>query len=158
MAKNRHLNDENSNFFIGLLENYKNCLMIEWDRKWQEPIITKLKEYKESIEFRRLKVNAWLKTISNTPLVAVGMKETSVPWRFACRFPNINWSEQNRISEDLRKNGLDVSNWYLPGYYFVTKIKLEKAERFSQEVFQFWIDGTISVEQITKLKLHNYFN
>ena len=157
-AKTNLINSGSSDFFTALLDKYKESLLVSWNPEWSEPISYKLQGYEKTISMRRSKVNAWMKVIKDTQFITVGMKETCVPWRFACRLPKYDWIKQNNASLILRKSGLEVSNWYLPGNYFVSNEKKLNTEKFSQEIFQFWIDESITVEQISKVNLRKLFD
>ncbi len=138
--------------FIGLLKDYEPALKLSWDTEYGENILAQLSEYPEKLAKRREKVAYWRKSIEGTSLVPIGMNEETAPWRFACRLPGCNWRRQHKLGDLLRKNGLEVSHWYIPSYWLLDQSQpnLLGAERLANESFQFWLDESITVETIQK--------
>jgi dTDP-4-amino-4,6-dideoxygalactose transaminase len=148
-------NQENSGF-MGILDGYFQALKIGWNNDWSERIERSLSTYLVSLTHRQEKMHYWLKVINGTQLVPVGMQTHSAPWRFSCRLPGCHWKLQYDLGNSLRSKGLQVSHWYLPAHWLIS-IKspdLSGSQALAQEVFQFWVDDSIEIEQI--LHYQNY--
>ena len=136
--------------FNGLLNGYPlppwipvtkdNC-----DAVWHEMI-----NYDRSRSERCEKAAAWNNCLAGSGLLPVGMEMGSVPWRYTCRLPGIDWTQQSRLSKAMRARGLDVSNWYLPAHWMLGAEvnSLPGVEQLSREIFQFWVDRKIGLRDI----------
>jgi dTDP-4-amino-4,6-dideoxygalactose transaminase len=160
-ARERLIHEGTHSGFSGLLKGYAPALKVAWRDEWGLAISTALSNYPERLAERREKARYWHKAINGTGLVPVGMNNESAPWRFACRLPGCNWSRQHRIATALRERGLEVSNWYLPGHWFLgsTNFHLPGVEQLARESFQFWLNEDTSVETIHNAAaiLNEYF-
>ena len=78
------------------------------------------------------------------------MSAGCVPWRYVCRLPGLTWGQQRKLSEAMRSAGMEVSNWYLPAHWFLGHPSgtLPAVERLSREVFQFWVDESVTLASI----------
>jgi hypothetical protein len=113
-------------------------------------IVEALASYPAAIESRMAKASLWAKGLADTELEPVGMGRGCVPWRYVCRLPGLSWQTQHRLAETLRAIGMHVSNWYLPAHWFVGHSvgALPGVETLAREVFQFWVDDTMSTASI----------
>jgi dTDP-4-amino-4,6-dideoxygalactose transaminase len=140
--------------FYGLLnEDYGLTLRAIWHADWTPQLTAALKQRDRILDLRAEKAEAWRKLLSTFPFVAVGMDITRgcAPWRYTCRIPGLDPKRQHTIAETLRDADIDVSNWYTPSHWLIsshTSTLAEGAEKLSCEVFQFWIDGTMSLADI----------
>lgn len=139
-----------STAFYGLLSDYSPSLHVEPPFVTAEATIKALDKYQKSITDRKEKMSLWTKELEGSGLVPVGMTNQTAPWRYTCRLPGSNWKTQRYLGGKMRDQGLNVSHWYLPAHWFcnMDSISLPKAEQFSQEVFQFWLDESISINEI----------
>jgi hypothetical protein len=115
-------------------------------------ILSALNSYEEVADARIAKAALWSSCLANTGLEPVGMSKGCVPWRYACRFPGLDWEKQHKVSQAIRAASIHVSNWYLPANWFVGQQAgiLPGVEKLAQEVFQFWVDESVSTEAIKK--------
>lgn len=111
-------------------------------------------DYLDSAIRKRREKNEMLKeALNDTALVPLCMSEGSVPWRSVFKIPGISWSEQDKISDAVRMEGVDISNWYIPSHWLMEdfsgpSLKLESTERLSKEIFQLWIDGSTNEKSV----------
>lgn len=138
--------------FHGLLADYGPAIQVAWNPTWSAPIAAALADYPIRLAARRAKAALWAKAIEDTGLIPVGMGAHAAPWRYACRRPGIDWAGQHRLADALRRRGLHVSNWYLPGHWLMNAPvgSLPGAETLAREAFQFWLDESINLETIQK--------
>lgn len=103
-------------------------------------------------ELRMQKSAACAAGLEGSGLVPVGMGAGTVPWRYTCRLPGIDWNWQHRLGEEMRSHGLNVSHWYLPVHWMCGygSYTLPGTERLAREVFQFWVDDHTSLETIER--------
>jgi DegT/DnrJ/EryC1/StrS aminotransferase family len=138
--------------FDGLTRGIETLLFPPVTRHIDEAVRLALDDFGTAIAARTAKTALWNELLAESVLQPVGMAEGSVPWRYTCRLPGLNWQTQHEISEALRRKGMHVSNWYLPAHWFFGYPggSLGGAEALSREVFQFWIDDTANADLITK--------
>ena len=89
----------------------------------------------------------------------------SIPWRACYRLVGSNYEKQKVVSEFLRSQGLDVSNYYLPSHWYVDPSKyldeeLKNTVKLSREIIQFWVDKDFKSSQFLDLKrnINHIFN
>jgi dTDP-4-amino-4,6-dideoxygalactose transaminase len=138
--------------FQGLLEGMDATLFVPRSPVGADVLLRALQEYPIAAETRVAKAASWASSLSGTGLNSVGMGPGSVPWRYVCRLPGLGWGEQWRLSEAMRSAGMDVSNWYLPAHWFLGHPagSLPSVERLSREVFEFWVDESVTHTAIAR--------
>ncbi len=143
---------DSAELFKGLLNNFARSLYSELDLATMETLYLSLKEFPVIAQKRKNKSRIWRETLDGSKLKPIETDESCVPWRYVCRLPGATWRQQFEVSERFRNFGINVSNWYLPGHWFIhgRSLNLPGAEQLSREVFQFWIDGSISEQQISE--------
>lgn len=136
--------------FHGLLDGYAPSLQVPFPRGAAHAACLAFEAYPQAREQRMQKSAAWAAGLKDSGLVPVGMGAGTVPWRYTCRLPGIDWSTQYRLGEEMRSQGLDVSHWYLPAHWMCgyEPGTLPGVERLAREVFQFWVDEHTSLENI----------
>lgn len=141
-----------SSAFRGLLEGMEASLFVPRSPVGEDVLHRALQEYPVAAKTRIAKAATWASSLSGTGLNPVGMGPGSVPWRYVCRLPGVGWGEQRRLSEAMRSAGMDVSNWYLPAHWFLGEPagSLPSVERLSREVFEFWVDESMTYEAIAR--------
>lgn len=145
--------DDGASSFDGLLKDYGSILRCRLNFGSPEEIVKRLENYESECSLRRKKALAWSEGLDGSCLQQIGGGRDSVPWRYSCRIPGINWSQQHELGNAMRSLGADVSHWYLPTHWMCgyQPGSLPGVERVSQEIFQFWVDSSISIGQIKKL-------
>ena len=118
-----------------------------------DPISTfeELKRLNKKVNVRLNKCSIWRENLDLNKFIPFGLSKNSSPWRYACRIENISWEQQNNISEEIRKYGINVSNWYIPIHWMYKskeKFNLKGIDKISREIFQFWVDEETSREKI----------
>lgn len=153
--------------FHGLLDGYFPSLQAPFPAGAAHAACLAFDTYPQTMELRRKKSAAWAAGLEGSGLVPVGMGVGTVPWRYTCRLPGIEWGWQHRLSEEMRSKGLNVSNWYLPAHWMCghEPRALPGTECLSREVFQLWVDdhtpleaiehGSVTVSKITKSYIQN---
>lgn len=136
--------------FQGLLSDYSPSLQVPFPAGAGRATALALDTYPAVEEQRRRKAAAWAAALDGSGLIPVGMGPGTVPWRYTCRLPGIDWSAQYQLGEAMRSHGLNVSHWYLPAHWICGGAALPGAERLAREVFQFWVDEQTSLEAIKK--------
>lgn len=136
--------------FQGLLDGYTPALQVPLPSGTGRTIVAALDGYAEERAQRILKAAAWNRGLIACGLIPVGMGEGTVPWRYTCRLPGIDWRSQHDLGQEMRGHGLHVSHWYLPAHWMCgcDQQTLPGVERLSQEVFQFWVDKQTSMQTI----------
>jgi dTDP-4-amino-4,6-dideoxygalactose transaminase len=138
--------------FQGMLEGMEPTLLVPPSTGGADVLLRALQEYPAAAQARAAKAALWESSLSGTGLKSVGMSAGCVPWRYACRIPGLGWGEQRRLAEAMRSAGMDVSNWYLPAHWFLGHPagSLPSVERLSREVFEFWVDDSVTHASIAR--------
>jgi dTDP-4-amino-4,6-dideoxygalactose transaminase len=138
--------------FIGLLSGLEPLLDVPATSANEEAIQAALDGYQGVVEARIAKAALWSSCLAGTGLEPVGMGRGCVPWRYVCRLPGLDWKRQHKVSEALRAASIPVSNWYLPANWFVGQRvgTLPGVEMLAREVFQFWVDESVSSDSIMR--------
>lgn len=145
-------NDDNS-AFASLLDGYQAALYPPFPEVMIADLVQALKNYPHAARERQSKARLWRKLLQGSGLLPVGMEQNTIPWRFTCRLPGINWRQQYALGEAMREKGLHVSHWYLPANWLLAEtiiLSMPGTETLAREVFQFWIDEQTSLEDIEK--------
>lgn len=141
-------------YFRGLIESYMPLVPVRWKPEVAEDILPRLETLDTLVNERREKYETYKNLLRGTPLVPLDMSPGSVPWRASFRLPGTSWAVQNAISESVRKEGVDISNWYIPSHWLMrntgSAVKFECTELFSREIFQLWLDDRTGADQIEK--------
>ncbi|MFC1747409.1 DegT/DnrJ/EryC1/StrS family aminotransferase [Pseudomonadota bacterium] len=137
--------DEAKFSFRGLAHVYEPLVYSKWNPDTAGKIQQDLTNLNYLVEQRRYKYDLYKELIRGTGLKALNMSPGSVPWRAAFRLPGADWVLQEKISEAVRSEGVDISNWYLPSHWLMDNPQLrpgqlDVTERISQEMFQLWLD------------------
>jgi len=132
--------------FPGLLDGLGDTLSVALDGALSAALLDAVDGYPENARARIEKAGFWKDSLEGSGVVAVGMGKGSVPWRFVCRVPGIDWRAQARIAQAIRDHGIHVSNWYLPANWYIGQPvgALPGTETLSREVFQFWLDEHVT--------------
>jgi len=133
--------------FSGIIFDYKNLISLKWNCHLAEEILKKLNNLPKLVSESRKKNDLYVSELKGSPLVPLNFSKYSVPWRSVFRLPGIDWRQQFDISESVRKEGVDISNWYIPSHWMMDglnsrNLDLRETEQLSREVFQFWVDET----------------
>jgi dTDP-4-amino-4,6-dideoxygalactose transaminase len=138
--------------FHGLLDGHFASLQMGAPSNDDEALIVALDGYAYHRQERKVKSEAWSVGLMGLGFQPVGMGHGSVPWRYTCRLPGIDWETQNYLGNTMRSNGIDVSHWYLPTHWMCGHAvgSLPGTERLAQEIFQFWLDKKTSIETIKR--------
>jgi hypothetical protein len=138
--------------FHGLLDGYRPVLQVPFPVGAARAACLAFEAYPRTRELRMQKSAAWASGLRDSGLVPVGMGHGTVPWRYTCRLPGIDWNWQHRLGEEMRSCGLNVSHWYLPTHWMCGHgdRTLPGTERLAREVFQFWVDDRTSLEAIKR--------
>ena len=141
--------------FRGLLGIYEPLIPSSWNPEVSEKILELLNNLDSLVSHRREKFELYQRMLCDTDLVPISMSNGSVPWRAVFRLPGIDWSKQDSISEAVRKDGVDISNWYIPSHWMImnqvvsTPI-LKSTEMLSREIFQLWLDDRTDIRCIRR--------
>jgi hypothetical protein len=146
----REFGDNSAQDFSGLLEGLAPQLAVPFAAESEAAAVHALAGYAEAAQIRVAKMDLWSRSLAGTALEPVGMGNGCVPWRYTCRLPGLDWSQQHRIAETIRAAGMHVSNWYLPAHWFLGHPagSLVGVERLAREVFQFWLDENATFDAI----------
>ena len=143
-------------YFRGLIDSYMPLVAVRWRPEVSEDILHRLETLDTLVRERREKYELYKALLRDTPLAPLRMSLGSVPWRAVFRLPGIDWAVQNAISEAVRKNGVDLSNWYIPSHWLMQDQHesgidlLRSTEQLSQEIFQLWIDAKTDKDEIKR--------
>jgi hypothetical protein len=151
-ARLRVEGEKAANGFAGLLDGMEAVLFAPLSIGVEDSILRVLGDYSEASKARIVKARLWASCLTGTGFEPVGMGAGCVPWRYACRLPGIDWSTQHHLAEVMRATGMHVSNWYLPAHWFLGcgAGTLSGVEELSREVFQFWVDDSVTHESIVR--------
>jgi dTDP-4-amino-4,6-dideoxygalactose transaminase len=141
--------------FKGLLHIYQPLIMSRWNPDVSEKILAKLDHINSAVLARREKNNLYKDLMHETKFVPIKMSQGSVPWRAVFRLPGIDWAKQDVISEAVRKEGVDISNWYIPSHWMIVNKTdppplLKSTELLSREIFQLWLDDRTEINCIRR--------
>jgi hypothetical protein len=138
--------------FHGLLDAYAPSLQVPFPVAAVHATWLALDTYPQARVQRMRKAAAWAAGLEGSGLIPVGMGEGTVPWRYTCRLPGIDWNWQYRLGEEMRSHGLEVSHWYLPAHWMCGHGPgtLPGTECLAREVFQFWVDDHTSLQAVER--------
>lgn len=138
--------------FQGMLEGMEPLLFTARSPDGAPVLLRALREFPLAATARIAKAALWESSLSGTGLKSVGMGPGCVPWRYVCRLPGLRWGEQRELSDAMRSAGMEVSNWYLPAHWFLGHPAgtLPDVERLSREVFEFWVDESVTPDSIVR--------
>lgn len=141
--------------FGGLLRIYEPLLATPSNPDVAGEILLKLNDLDRMTGGRREKALMYCEQLKDTALIPLKIPEGSVPWRVAFRLCGIDWSTQQSISDAIRKEGIDISNWYIPSHWlmedsFELDETLVETELLSKEIFQFWVDEKTNLDAVAK--------
>jgi dTDP-4-amino-4,6-dideoxygalactose transaminase len=138
--------------FIGILSGMEPLLDVPATSANEDAIQAALVRYQDLAEARIAMAAQWSSCLAGTGLEPVGMGRGCVPWRYVCRLPGLDWKGQHKVSEAIRASSIHVSNWYLPANWFVGQAvsTLPGVEMLAREVFQFWVDESVSSDSIIR--------
>ena len=136
-----------------MIQKYTPYIIRKWEDTSSQILLKKFECIDSQINQRREKVSTYTSSFENSPLLPMN-NDNSVPWRASFRIEGLDRNVQEKISNEIRSHNIDVSNWYLPAHWLFKKNtqdnKLNNTEKLSSEIFQFWIDDSISVSIIKK--------
>jgi hypothetical protein len=139
--------------FAGLLDGYGSALWPAWREAWAAQILEQFLLQTSQTAERQRKSALWQAELVSSCVVAVGMKEGSVPWRFTCRIPGIDWKQQYQIGQAVRADGHHVSHWYLPAHWLLpqhSSLPLHGSVTLAREVFQFWVTPKVTDAEVIR--------
>lgn len=141
--------------FQGLMRIYQPLISSIWLPENSEKILARLDHLDASVMMRREKNERYMVLLRDTPLIPINMSAGSVPWRANFILPGISWADQADITNAVRLEGVDISNWYIPSHWLIEGAsnlagKLELTELLSKEIFQLWIDEATDNEKIQR--------
>jgi len=139
--------------FNGLMSIYKPLIFTRWEPDISEKVLLRLNNLESSVRARREKNETYKDMLRDTALVPLKMSPGSVPWRAAFRLPGISWAEQETISDSVRTENVDISNWYVPAHWLMEKtsiplVSLKSTELLSKEIFQLWLDDNTDLDKV----------
>lgn len=105
----------------------------------------------QRIATRQEKREVYARELTEFPVVNV---DPCVPWRYCFRMPGISRHTQRELSDRLRRDGIDVSNWYYPLHWHLSassNTELKNTEEISQEIFQLWLDDSKDIREVQRI-------
>jgi len=144
--------DRAATAFVGLLRGMGGVLHVALTSAADARLSQALRDYPRSMRARIAKASRWSDHAAQLGLDTVGMGAGCVPWRFVWRLRGADWTTQHKLATALRRDGMQVSNWYLPAHWFVGEpsVTLPGVERLAKEVFQFWVDEAVTEDSIAR--------
>ncbi|WP_363928377.1 DegT/DnrJ/EryC1/StrS family aminotransferase [Thiobacillus sp.] len=139
--------------FGGLIRVYEPLLPTRWKPEVATQLLIRLGDLVPAVAARREKFEIYRDALRSSALIPLAFSGESVPWRAVFRLPGAHWSEQEMISEAVRAEGVDISNWYIPSHWLMERPglpagALPSTERLSQEIFQLWLDDRTGPERV----------
>lgn len=94
---------------------------------------------------RQLNMKKYEAAFKGTKLIPIS-NHKFIPWRASFRIEGLSYASQFKISEFLRSEGYDVSNWYIPAHWYFDSArlndqKLSNTLKLSKEIIQFWVNN-----------------
>lgn len=134
---------------ISMEVNFDHCLV--------EKVVAGIESIGSQIELRQKNMKKYIEYFEGIDIIPVN-SNTSIPWRASFRIDGFNYHQQQKLSESLRIDGYDVSNWYLPSHWYLNHakeldIKLPNTLKLSQEIVQFWVDRHYDVQHFQTLRM-----
>ncbi len=129
-------------------------MQVSFDSNYIPKILRQLERLQETIRLRREKQRAYIDRLHDLSKIKIlPLDLNGVPWRFLFRIPGIDRKMQESISHHLRREGIDVSNWYVPTHWmlktgFRTIGKLTGTEILSNTIYQFWVTKNMTTRKI----------
>jgi len=130
---------------LKIQSRYKKIFIYKIDKLTISKITKKLKDLKSIIKKRNSNHNLYKKYLKN--IIPTKNNKNFVSWRFTGL---INKNNKNIIIKKLRKNNIDVSEWY-PSTHYINddnKIKYKNAIEIEKKIINFWTNPTITKEVI----------
>ena len=133
--------------YYQLLNSFDDIYVFKFDSKWCENIEIEFSKLEGLVDKRRENEDLYYKLLGNQEyIILIPQIEGTVPWRFNVMLPE---GRQERITQRLRQEGWDASNWY-PSLtnYFVNPEKCESAEKIGKTILNLWLTPDIDSDYI----------
>jgi len=139
--------------FKNLIKIYQDLVPARWDEGCAQLILDRLSDLPELVSKRKEKNDLYMSFFTDSPILPLNLSPGSAPWRSVLRIPGINWQIQQEVSDQVRLNGVDISNWYIPSHWmmdskFLLANELSKTVKLSKEIFQLWLDETMTKKEM----------
>ena len=150
-------NEKEKSHFPELLKIYLPLVDIQvpFSDSLKARVIHGINQLEKNIRIRRENWEKYQKFLNCDSLIPL-QDEGSIPWRASYRIEGMDYFSQNEISNSIRANGFDVSNWYLPAHWYIdprdsTDLNLQNTVKLSKEIIQFWVDRELNFSHFNSL-------
>lgn len=131
--------------FRRFLQSFHDIYIFGFDEAWVAPINHALDQIDNIVDRRRLNAATLAKSLEHSSITRPIVDDGAVPWRYSIL---LQGKLQRPVTEALRKQGFDASNWYPSLYRWYGNEKLQNgvgltgANHVERQVLNLWVDPT----------------
>lgn len=137
--------------FVPLPHIYKDMYLFQTTQEIAERILQEIDKLEDYVVIRKRNALEYQEKLIHPTIIHPTYKEEGVFWRYSFLLRGDN---QMRISEGMRHEGFDISNWYPPLHrWYESGIKqgegmFKNTNYFATHVCNLWTDSTQSIVRI----------
>ena len=151
LAKEHHvLND----LFLPLPEIFKGIYLYKLDAKQPENVLHAWGNLEKILSVRKRNEQLYRQLLVHPDILHPVNQEGAVPWRYTFLLKS---ERQQEVTEKLRVQGIDVSNWYDPLHRWYASGKKQDPDIFrnsinlGQQVINLWIEPSVKAGTVRKI-------
>lgn len=140
------------NELFGSLPNiYKEMYLFQLREEKAAEILQQMDRLDDYVSIRRRNALEYQKALTHPSIIHPAYKEEGVFWRYSFL---LRGDSQQRISQRIRQEGFDISNWYSPIHHWYEsdrkqdKGMFKNATYFANHICNFWTEPSQSMERI----------
>lgn len=120
-----------------------------FDEELTRKVHEKLPRLKEMVSRRNENAEYYKKHLIHPAITHPKYNNGGVSWRYSFLIKSDN---QLEIAEAVRREGIDISNWYYPlhSMYEFDPPKLKNAEYIGSHIFNLWVEPTLTRKELKK--------
>jgi dTDP-4-amino-4,6-dideoxygalactose transaminase len=148
------INPRLNELFVPLPNIYKDMYLFQISEEIAERILQEMDKLEDYVAIRKRNAVQYQKGLIHPYIIHPAYKEEGVFWRYSFL---VRGDNQKSISERMRQEGFDISNWYPPIHrWYESGIKqgesmFKNADYFAAHVCNLWTDPSQSLARIRSI-------
>jgi len=145
------LNDRLNDLFLPLPFIYREMYLFRLAESQAGLILSRLDELEGIVQKRRDNAREYERRLQHPDIIHPKHSENGAPWRYTFLLRQDN---QKHITDRMRAEGFDISNWYPPLHRWYASGKaqdpslFQNAEFLGKHVVNLWVEPSVTPEQI----------
>lgn len=147
------LNEQLNDLFLPLPFVYREMYLFRLAGSQIESISAQLGRLEEIVQKRRNNASEYKRRLQHPDIVHPEYTENGAPWRYTFLLRRDN---QKYVTDRMRAEGIDISNWYPPLHRWYTSGKAQddnlfkNADFLGKHVINLWVEPSITLRYIEK--------